>query len=123
MSEKYTALIAGAGPVGCLLAERMATVLGWKVLLVDKRAHIAGNCFDTNHESGVMIHRYGPHYFRTNNPELLNYLSQFTEWIPGNYIVKSQTRGELFPFPINLLTLRQFFKRPDMTAEEAAQLL
>lgn len=123
MNDQYTALIAGAGPVGCLLAERMASVLGWKVLLIDKRPHIAGNCFDTNHESGVMIHRYGPHYFRTNNPELLNYLSQFTEWIPGNYIVKSQTRGELFPFPINLLTLRQFFNKPDMTAEEAAQLL
>jgi len=123
MNGVYKAVIVGAGPVGCVLAERMATVLGWKVLLIDKRKHIAGNCFDTKHESGLMIHRYGPHYFRTNKPELIDYLSQFTEWVPGNYIVKSATRGELFPFPINLLTLRQFFKRPDLTAEEAQQLL
>lgn len=121
--KNYSLIIAGAGPVGCVIAERAASVLGWNVLIVDKRNHIAGNCYDMYHESGVMIHRYGPHYFRTNNEDLLQYLSQFTEWIPGNYIVKASTRGELFPFPINLLTLRQFFKKPDMTAEEAAELL
>ncbi len=123
INKDYDVIIAGAGPVGCVIAERLATELGWKVLLVDKRAHIAGNCFDTRHESGVLIHRYGPHYFRTNKEELLNYLSRFTEWIPGNYIVKSSVGGELFPFPINLLTLRQFFKNPNLTAGEAADLL
>ena len=123
INKKYTAVIAGAGPVGCVIAERLASQLGWKVLIVDKRHHIAGNCFDTRHESGVLIHRYGPHYFRTNKEELIDYLSEFTEWVPGNYIVKSSINNELFPFPINLLTLRQFFKRPDMTSEEAEQLL
>lgn len=121
--QKYSLLVVGAGPVGCVMAERAASVLGWKVLVIDKRDHIAGNCYDKYHESGVLIHRYGPHYFRTNNEELLKYLSGFTEWIPGDYFVKASTRGELFPFPINLLTLRQFFKKPDMTAEEAAALL
>lgn len=121
--KDYQAVIVGAGPVGCVLAERMARELGWKVLLTDKRNHIAGNCFDTYHESGVLIHRYGPHYFRTNSQELLDYLSRFTKWIPGNYRVKSSVDGELYPFPINLLTLRQFFKKPDLTAEEAAALL
>lgn len=121
--DQYSIVIVGAGPVGCVMAERAANVLGWKVLLIDKRDHIAGNCYDMYHESGVLIHRYGPHYFRTNSDELLQYLSDFTEWVPGNYIVKASTRGELFPFPINLLTLRQFFKMPDMTAEEAAELL
>lgn len=121
--EKYSLLIVGAGPVGCVIAERAANVLGWKVLVIDKRNHIAGNCYDMHHESGVLIHRYGPHYFRTNNEELLQYLSGFTEWIPGDYFVKASTRGELFPFPINLLTLRQFFKKPDLTAEDAAALL
>lgn len=121
--KKYSLLIVGAGPVGCVIAERAATVLGWKVLVIDKRDHIAGNCYDMLHESGVLIHRYGPHYFRTNNEELLSYLSNFTDWIQGDYFVKVSTRGELFPFPINLLTLRQFFKNPDLTAEEAASLL
>lgn len=123
MEKQYDVIIAGAGPVGCLLAERFASQLNWKVLLLDKRNHVAGNCFDTYHESGLMIHRYGPHYFRSNNKSLIEYLTHFTEWIPGNYIVKSSTNGELFPFPINLLTLCQFFKIADLDAETAQKLL
>lgn len=123
INKEYDIVIAGAGPVGCVIAERLASECDYKVLIVDKRAHIAGNCFDTHHESGVLIHRYGPHYFRTNKQELIDYLSKFTEWVPGNYIVKSSVGGELYPFPINLLTLRQFFKKPEMTSEEAADLL
>ena len=123
MNQEYDVIIAGAGPVGCLMAERFATDLNWKVLLLDKRNHVAGNCFDTYHESGLMIHRYGPHYFRSNNKALIEYLTQFTEWIPGNYIVKSSTNGELYPFPINLLTLGQFFKIADLDAETAQNLL
>jgi UDP-galactopyranose mutase len=109
MLDDVDLLIAGAGPVGCVVAERAANVLGWKVLLVDKRSHLAGNCYDAAHANGVLIHRYGPHYFRTNDSALLGYLSRFTEWVPANYEVKSFTRGQLFPFPINLNTLEQFY--------------
>ncbi len=123
MNSDYDILIVGAGPVGCVIAERCATQLGWKVLLIDKRPHVAGNCYDRFHESGVMIHQYGPHYFRTNSEELLNYLSQFTEWIDGNYFVTSHTRGEYFPFPINLLTLARFFGKESLTPKEASALL
>ncbi|MBI1305254.1 MAG: UDP-galactopyranose mutase [Bacteroidetes bacterium] len=119
---EYDLLIVGAGPVGCVVAERAAELKGWKSLIIEKRNHIAGNCYDRYHESGVLIHQYGPHYFRTNKKDLLDYLGRFTEWIPGNYIVKSSTRGELFPFPINLITLEQFFKR-SFTAEEAEAFL
>ena len=108
--DDFDLFICGAGPVGCTVANRAANLLGWKVLLIDKRNHIAGNCYD-DHERGVLVHRYGPHYFRTNSESLLGFLSKYTEWIQGNYIVKSFTRGELFPFPINLSTLEQFFKR------------
>lgn len=121
--KNYQLLIVGAGPVGCVMAERAANLLGWKVLIVEKRSHIGGNCYDMFHESGVLIHRYGPHYFRTNNEDLLKYLSSFTEWVPGNYYVKIDTNNQLYPFPINLLTLRQFFNKPDMTEEDAARLL
>lgn len=119
----YDIVIAGAGPVGCVLAERCASQLGWKVLLVDKRPHLAGNCFDRFHENGVMIHQYGPHYFRTNSEELLQYLSRFTEWIDGNYFVTSSTRGEFFPFPINLVTLARFFGKSKLSPEEGQALL
>jgi len=102
-------LIIGAGPVGCVIAERAARLKGWRSLVVDKRDHIAGNCHDRRHRNGLLLHSYGPHYFRTSNARLLGYLSRFTSWIPGNYIVKSQVNGRLYPFPINLTTLEMFF--------------
>jgi UDP-galactopyranose mutase len=122
MLEAVDLLVVGAGPVGCVLAERAARVLGWNVLVIDRRAHIAGNCFDTEHTSGVRIHQYGPHYFRTRDASLLRYLSQFTDWIPARYIVKSWVCGRLMPFPINLTTLEQFFGRP-LDEQSAAHLL
>jgi UDP-galactopyranose mutase len=121
--NQYDILIVGAGPVGSVFAERCATQLGWKVLLIDKREHVAGNCYDRKHESGVLIHQYGPHYFRTNHQSLVDYLSQFTEWVEGNYFVTSFSRGEYFPFPINLLTLAQFFKTNKLSPEQGQALL
>ena len=115
-------LICGAGPVGCVIAERAANVLGWNVLIVEKRRHVAGNCHDSFHPSGVMVQNYGPHYFRTNDPSLVDYLSRFTDWIPGNYEVRSFCQGQLFPFPINLSTLEQFYNRK-LDAKSARRLL
>ena len=109
--ENIDLLIVGAGPVGCVIAERAATIKGWTSLIVDQRSHIAGNCYDQNHESGVLVHRYGPHYFRTNSEQIFNYLSHFTDWIQGNYVVKSSIGGDLFSFPINLNTLQKFFHK------------
>ncbi|MCS7045874.1 MAG: UDP-galactopyranose mutase [Gemmataceae bacterium] len=109
MLDDVDLLVCGAGPVGCTIAERAAATLGWKVLVVERRPHVAGNCYDSIHSSGVRIHNYGPHYFRTNDEAVLRYLSRFTDWIPGNYVVKSLVNGRLLPFPINLTTLEQFF--------------
>ncbi len=109
MLENVDLLVCGAGPAGCVIAERAAAVLGWKVLVVERRPHIAGNCHDGYHASGLLVHNYGPHYFRTNDPAIVRYLSRFTDWIPGNYVVKSLVGGKLYPFPINLTTLERFF--------------
>jgi UDP-galactopyranose mutase len=122
MLDDVDLLVCGAGPAGCVVAERAARVLGWKVLLIDRRRHLAGNCHDSPHANGVLVHRYGPHYFRTNDDSLLAYLSRFTDWIPARYEVRSLVRGQLFPFPINLTTLEQFFGRP-LDPAEAERLL
>jgi UDP-galactopyranose mutase len=102
-------LVVGAGPVGCAIAERAATQQGWRSLVVEKRPHVAGHCYDAPHD-GILVHRYGPHYFRTNDTAILDYLSRFTEWIDGEYVARSLVRGQLVPFPINLRTLEHFFK-------------
>jgi UDP-galactopyranose mutase len=122
MLDDVDLLVCGAGPAGCVLAERAANVLGWRVLVIDRRAHLAGNCYDSPFANGVLVHHYGPHYFRTNDESLLKYLSGFTDWIPARYEVKSLVRGQLFPFPINLTTLERFYGRP-LDAEAAAWLL
>jgi UDP-galactopyranose mutase len=122
MSEEVDLLVCGAGPAGCVVAERAARVLGWRVLVVDRRDHIAGNCYDERHANGVLIHRHGPHYFRTRDRGVVRYLSCFTDWIPARYEVRSLARGRLFPFPINLTTLEQFFGTT-LDADSARALL
>lgn len=109
-------LIVGAGPVGCTVAENLSKK-SYKIDIIDSRNHIAGNCFDYKDKHGVLVHKYGPHYFRTNNKLILNYLSKFTKWIPGNYIVNSYVDGEYYDFPINLNTINKFFGKNFKSAE------
>jgi len=80
-------LVVGAAPVGSLAAERASRMLAWKCLVIERKNHHSGNCFDTTHFSGVRIHRYGPDYFRPNKKQIVDYLSEFTGWMPGNYIL------------------------------------
>ncbi len=103
-------LIIGAGPVGCTIAENLSRK-SFKIDLIDSRNHIAGNCFDYKDEYGVLVHKYGPHYFRTNNKIILQYLSKFTKWIPGKYVVNSYVEGKYYDFPINLNTINKFFNK------------
>ena len=91
----YQAIVIGAGLSGTVMAERMASQLGWKVLVLEQRDHIGGNCFDEYDEHGVLIHRYGPHLFHTDNKEVWDYLSQFTEWLPYEHRVLSRIDGQL----------------------------
>jgi UDP-galactopyranose mutase len=123
VSRLVDLLIVGAGPTGCVIAEQAASLLDWKLLIVDKRSHIAGNCFDEpDCDTGILVHRYGPHYYRTTSEEQVRYLSRFTDWVPGNYFVKSLVEGKYYPFPININTLELFF-RLGLTSSEAEQLV
>lgn len=82
MAAVYDWLIAGAGFTGAVLAERLANKCNARVLLVDRRDHIAGNAYDTRNEAGLLYHKYGPHVFHTNSRQIVDYLSQFTAWAP-----------------------------------------
>jgi len=110
-------LIVGAGFSGLVLAERIVSVLGKSVLVVDRRNHIGGNCHDFYDDAGVLIHPYGPHYFRTNSDRIVDYLSKFTDWKPVNYQIKSYTNGKYWSFPINLNTFEELTGRPSTEQE------
>ena len=75
-------LIVGAGFAGSVVAERLAAGMGKRVLLVERRPHIAGNAYDHYDDHGILVHRYGPHIFHTNSAEVFAYLSRFTTWRP-----------------------------------------
>ncbi|MBD0331511.1 MAG: UDP-galactopyranose mutase [Chitinophagaceae bacterium] len=102
-------LVVGAGFAGSVLAERLASQAGKKVLVIDKRDHIGGNAYDYYNEDGILIHKYGPHIFHTNSKEVFEYLSQFTEWRQYEHKVLASVDGQLVPIPINLNTINQLY--------------
>ncbi|MGI9086862.1 MAG: UDP-galactopyranose mutase [Chthoniobacterales bacterium] len=105
----YDYLIVGAGYAGSVLAERLARDAGKKVLLVDKRPHVAGNAYDHPDAAGVLVHKYGPHIFHTNSQEIFDYLSQFTEWRAYEHRVRAFVDSQLLPIPINLDTINRLY--------------
>ena len=102
-------LIVGAGFAGSVLAERLARVCNKKVLVVDRRNHIAGNAYDHYNEAGILIHKYGPHIFHTNSRDIFDYLSKFTQWRGYEHRVLASVDGQLLPMPINLNTINEMY--------------
>jgi UDP-galactopyranose mutase len=119
---KVDYLIVGAGFAGVTFAERVANISGKTALIVEKRNHIGGNSYDRYDDYGVLIHQYGPHYFRTNSPKIKDYLSQFTEWHPVDYKILSYSEGRYWKFPINLNTFEQIIGRASTSQEMEAWL-
>ena len=106
---QYDFLITGAGFAGCVLAERLASQLGMRVLVIDRRAHIAGNAYDSVNEHGIRIHHYGPHLFHTNDRNIFSYLSKFTAWRPYEHRVRAKVGEQLVPMPVNRTTINLLF--------------
>ena len=88
-------LIVGAGPVGCVIAERAANLKNWTSLIIDKRNHIAGNAYDYLNDFNERIHKYGPHLLHCNkDSKALTFLSRFTDWINYEHKVRALLKGD-----------------------------
>jgi UDP-galactopyranose mutase len=101
-------LIVGAGFAGATCARELADA-GKRVLVIDKREHIAGNAYDRLDGHGVLIHEYGPHIFHTNSDKVVNFLSRFTQWRPYEHRVRAVCAGQLYPMPINRTTINRLY--------------
>ncbi|WP_336708095.1 UDP-galactopyranose mutase [Oerskovia sp. USHLN155] len=123
-------VVVGAGFFGLTVAERLATQRGLKVLVIDRRSHIGGNAYSaTEPETGIEVHQYGAHLFHTSNERVWEYVNRFTRFTSYVHRVYSTHRGEVYPLPINLGTINQFFRSalgPDaaraLIREQAAEL-
>lgn len=104
-------LIVGAGLSGAVIANQLAHQ-GYKISVIDARPHIGGNCYSArDNDSGVMIHKYGPHIFHTNNKEVWDLVCQHVEMMPYINRVKTTVDGKVYSLPINLLTINQLFEK------------
>ncbi|UOD80005.1 UDP-galactopyranose mutase [Paenarthrobacter ureafaciens] len=116
-------VVVGSGFFGLTIAERAATELGLKVAVLDRRHHIGGNAYSENEaKTGIEVHRYGAHLFHTSNERVWNYVNQFTKFTNYQHKVYTSHKGEVYPMPINLGTINQFF-RSAMSPAEARVLI
>jgi len=115
-------VIIGAGISGAVLAERYAN-LGKKVLIIEKRDHIAGNCYDYIDENGILVSKYGAHLFHTNEEDVWEYINQFNDFYPFEHKVIAQVDGQLVPIPVNITTVNKLFGTNITTEDEMKQWL
>lgn len=105
----FDSIIIGTGMAGAVIGRELAEKGNQKVLIIDQRDHIGGNCYDALDDHGVLVHVYGPHIFHTNNKDVYEYLSRFTEWYPYEHKVAANIYGWLMPVPFNLQSLNVAF--------------
>lgn len=107
----YDSIIVGCGFAGATVARELAERGNENVLVIEKRNHIAGNCYDLYDEHGIFIHQYGPHIFHTNTERVYEYLSRFTEWHSFKHEVVANVHGQMIPVPFNLNTLKLVYDK------------
>src|SRR5919198_4894379 len=126
----YDLIVVGSGFFGLTIAERAATQLDKRVLVLDRRDHIGGNAYsEAEPETGIEVHRYGAHLFHTSNKRVWDYVNQFTDFTDYQHRVFTTYQGQVYPMPMNLALINQFFGRsfsPDearaLVAEQASEI-
>ncbi|MCI8469372.1 MAG: UDP-galactopyranose mutase [Eggerthellaceae bacterium] len=114
----FDAVVVGSGFAGAVTARQLAERAGMRVLIIEKRPHIGGNMYDEKDEAGILVHRYGPHIFHTNNQRVFNYLRTFTGWIGYQHHVLADWYGTYMPVPFNKNSMEIAFGE-----EKAAHLI
>jgi UDP-galactopyranose mutase len=116
-------VVVGSGFFGLTIAERCATQLGLKVLVLDRRDHIGGNAYSAPEpETGIEVHKYGAHLFHTSNQRVWDYVNQFTRFTGYQHRVFTIFKDKVYPMPVNLATICEYFGRY-MTPDEARALV
>jgi UDP-galactopyranose mutase len=119
---KFKNVVVGAGLAGLTIAQRIAEEWQEEVLVIEKRDHIGGNVYDSYNEDGILIHNYGPHIFHTNDREVYQYLSQFTEWNDFWHRVLTYVDGNLIPMPITVETINKLYNL-NLSCEEVEEFI
>lgn len=121
--EYYDVVVVGCGLSGAVMAERIATTTSKKVLVLEKRQHIAGNCHDFVDENGLLMNQYGAHLFHTNDEEVWHYVQQFAEWVRWDHRVVGEVDGMIVPIPVNINTVNALCGTSIQTREEMREWL
>ncbi len=120
--KNFDIVIIGAGISGSVLAERYAAI-GKKVLIIEKRDHIAGNCYDYYDENGILTSKYGAHLFHTNDEGVWEYVNQFADWYPWEHKVVARVDDKTVPIPVNITTVNTLFNTNIRTETEMQEWL
>ena len=117
-------LIVGCGLSGATIAERIANCLNEKVIIIDKRKHIGGNCYDyIERNTNIRINKYGAHLFHTNNKEVWDYVNKFSEWVRWEHKVLSKVDDKFVSIPVNITTVNELCGENLQTTEEMNEWL
>src|SRR5919197_3807759 len=119
----YDLIVVGSGFFGLTIAERTATQLDKRVLVLERRDHLGGNAYsEPDPETGIEVHKYGAHLFHTSNKRVWDYVNQFTDFTGYQHRVFAKYQGQVYPLPMNLALINQFFGRSH-SPDEASQLI